>query len=122
MIEIRANKKSKIQALKSLATKSNSFPKNQRRFAIVLVAGDVKRFIKGARIKQAILESPLWDMKVVNKVHVKWIYGVRWQPTGNPQMPRLPILPPNLAPGVSPMEFVKIPFEGFAVDGTVLKK
>lgn len=113
MFEIRPNKKSEIPGLRKVATSSQKYAQNQRRLALILVDGEVARWIEGPELRDAFLASPQWEAGVINKVHVRWTSKVLWSITGDGQ-PRLPHYPVN-GPR---FEFEKIPFEGYNEDGT----
>lgn len=119
MLEIRVKKGTKKAGLSALAKKSSSFASNQRRFALVLVAGDLKRWIHGDRIRDALRQSPVWDHRVINKVHVRWdLTKINWVPSPIPGEASIPRPKPNLPLGTPLTVLEKIPFEGFNVDGT----
>lgn len=122
MIELRANPDSDNRAIEMLAKHSKKYKQNEKRFALIMFPPEVLQWIDTEHIKLALKASPVWDNKVINKVHVSFNeQAIIWRPLpGHAHLhypePRMPMLRSQM------YNYLPVPFDGFKVDGTELSK
>ena len=111
MVEARVNGATKDKQLKRLFQNSKSTASDPTRLAFVLIPQSMADHCKGQHVRQALQESPVEGALRVNKVHIQWRPAVKLK-DGKPRFEA----------GIMPFVFEKIPFAGYNVDGTLVRK